>query len=529
MLFARLAAEGAGRPVDQHGFADGPWTPESLADAISSLEGNEKGIELRAVQVWFQDNDNGIGNDNIKWLARIFGCDDPEETSRWQAEIRASKDRLTAERRQRHGKSSPPNTDERTTGKTIGGDATETELGTNPPISARIPDDSASGIDLALRTETMFSGPNSLSMPITIWGGLGVLWFIAFSLGVHSVTYSPEAGIDKQVGLMWSPGWSIGEPVSLPIYLILISALARNWNNKDRSTLIASKGAQSIQTWPQKVRSFGASFWAILLICFGLIFLIQWIGVYFIPLQNNSADVVMIDWMLLALVRPEVISPTNAIWVSFLGFLYSGLIYWFLFSGSLLLYMHSSDYAEICKYQAPGSEVQDVDQSFQLGMKIIECVFRCTVLGILVALSIKINAAYLVTDADSISGWLLNDAAIALSASSERWSWINGSPSPFYTSFLLLFLLCFVFGACLMLVKSGIDKNSVFSQEARHAKGVWFRMCFVLVVLSAGYILIGQFYGFSILLSFSVIIALTSLFWQVEQSNNKIPDESLSR
>lgn len=89
-VFARLAAAGAGRPVDADGFPDGPWTPEKLADAISAIDANTKGIEVRAVQVWFQDNDNGISNENIRWLARIFGCDDPEATSVWQTELMAS-------------------------------------------------------------------------------------------------------------------------------------------------------------------------------------------------------------------------------------------------------------------------------------------------------------------------------------------------------------------------------------------------------------------------------------------------------
>src|SRR5690606_4896825 len=80
-LFARLAASGAGRPADRQGFADGSWTPRSLAEAISSIEANRDGIELRAVQVWFQDNDNGISTENMRWLARIFGCDDPEAAS----------------------------------------------------------------------------------------------------------------------------------------------------------------------------------------------------------------------------------------------------------------------------------------------------------------------------------------------------------------------------------------------------------------------------------------------------------------
>lgn len=86
-LFARLASAGAGRPVDPHGFPDGPWTPETLANAISSIEANRNGIELRTVQVWFQDNDNGISSENLKWLARILGCNDPEAASEWQTEL----------------------------------------------------------------------------------------------------------------------------------------------------------------------------------------------------------------------------------------------------------------------------------------------------------------------------------------------------------------------------------------------------------------------------------------------------------
>ncbi len=56
MLFNRLAAASAGRPIDEQRFGDGPWTDETLADAILSFEANRNGIELRAVQVWCQEN-----------------------------------------------------------------------------------------------------------------------------------------------------------------------------------------------------------------------------------------------------------------------------------------------------------------------------------------------------------------------------------------------------------------------------------------------------------------------------------------
>lgn len=61
---------GAGRPVDANGFSEGPWTPDLLAEAISEIDANNSGIELRSVQRWLQDNDSGINPENIRWLAR---------------------------------------------------------------------------------------------------------------------------------------------------------------------------------------------------------------------------------------------------------------------------------------------------------------------------------------------------------------------------------------------------------------------------------------------------------------------------
>ena len=519
VLFARLAAEGAGRSVDSKGFADGPWTAETLTQALCELDGNTKGIDLRSVQVWFQANDNGIGTENIRWLARIFGCDDPEETSRWAAEIRASKDRLTAERRAKKSDvgSSGPMQAQHAVDYDISLENTFLPSYTfvaSPPVPDTKP--TVSGISLALRCEQMFSGPNHLIMPIAIWGGLGILWFLTIILGVHSVTYSPSEGIEKQVGFIWSPGWNLGEPIFLPILLILCGSLINAWKESDRGRLLDYGRIKFEENWYAKVRSFTSSFWAIFLICFFLIFIVQWAGVYLLPLQADDPNVPMIDWMLIALVRPDVLSNNAAIFVSFLGFLYSGMIYWFLFSASLFLFTVSGDYAAICSEKDDSHIPLYNGHAFNIGLKIMQTVFRCTVLGILVALCIKMNAAYLVSDAEGITAWLWNDALIFLGYSNDRWLWINGSPSPFFTSFLLLFLLCFVFAACLVQVKTGIDNTVLFAQEESRAMRTWFRMGAVVLILSMGYITIGQFYGFSLLLGVSVTVAVASLFWRFE-------------
>src|SRR5690606_21625078 len=94
------AAAGAGRPLGKDGFPAGPWTPGLLAEAVSQIDSHRIGIDLRTVQLWFQENDKGISTGNIRWLARVFGCDDPVATSEWQVELSAAQSRLSAKRRE---------------------------------------------------------------------------------------------------------------------------------------------------------------------------------------------------------------------------------------------------------------------------------------------------------------------------------------------------------------------------------------------------------------------------------------------
>ena len=94
-----MATAGVGRPVDKDGFPEGPWKPDLLAAAISQIDTNPAGIELRTVQLWFENNDKGISANNIRWLARVLGCNDPEAASAWQNELSAAQSRLVSKRR----------------------------------------------------------------------------------------------------------------------------------------------------------------------------------------------------------------------------------------------------------------------------------------------------------------------------------------------------------------------------------------------------------------------------------------------
>lgn len=84
-LFKDLAAAGAGRPLDSDGFPSGPWTPELLAEAISQIDSNHVGVDLRTVQLWFQENDKGVTAFTV--------CDDHERQEQvWESLDQWSRD-----------------------------------------------------------------------------------------------------------------------------------------------------------------------------------------------------------------------------------------------------------------------------------------------------------------------------------------------------------------------------------------------------------------------------------------------------
>ena len=98
-LFDMLVISGAGRSLNSEGSPISAWTPDLLAEAISNLEGSKKDVDLRTVQLWFQDNGKGIGSKNIELLSRIFGCGDPKATVEWRLKLTTAQMQLVSNRR----------------------------------------------------------------------------------------------------------------------------------------------------------------------------------------------------------------------------------------------------------------------------------------------------------------------------------------------------------------------------------------------------------------------------------------------
>ncbi|MGB1215835.1 MAG: RcgA family putative transporter [Pikeienuella sp.] len=510
-LFKRLAAAGAGRPIDSDGFPEGPWTADLLADAITQIDSNGSGVDLRTVQLWFQDNDKGVSTENIRWLARIFGCDDPEMTSEWQAVISAAQSRLTARRRERkrNGRSNASDIQELATSQSASNDATGAKR----------------HLQLARTSEALFSHRSLLDLPIIVFAGAVTLGFLAYIAGVHHVTYSPVAGLEKQVGFIWAPNWTIEGLVLLPLFLIVVTQLLKFWKEERSSALrLGDLEVLDDSGWMRKVESFSIAFWVIFLACLLIVCVLQWTATYLSAFVTGNAKNAMIDWILVAVVRPDVVSIPEALVLSILAFLYSGMIYWFYLIGLLLMFIMANDFCEV--FRSLGRQSSDAKRlkALEVGTEMMCAIFRCTVFGILIAMCIKLNIAFLLSDGADIVSWLINDALSAVGMREVEAGWLDASALPYFTSFLLVMLTCFVFFASLTQIYWVLDLPATSnptshigeSQNAvcpfKLAKASWTKMVGVVALLVVSFLLIGQFIGFSILLTGSVLVAIYSLF-----------------
>ena len=487
VLFSHLAATGAGRPVDGDGVPEGPWTPELLAEAISLIDADGSGVDLRTVQFWFQDNDKGIRPESIRWLARIFGCGDPDATSEWQAHLSAAKSRLLAERRARRG-----------------ADGASLQTEDTPMVEG---DDAAHArgrLGLALRTEGLFSHESSLNLPVLVLAGSVTLGFIAYVMGVHSVTYAPREGMEKQVGFLWAPNWTILNMVLLPLYLIQVIDLLTFWKGTGRLRLLPQRERKD---WEQQVDSFSQSYWTILFICAALVFLVQWSGVYLRALLQGDAGRLMMDWTLIAVIRPEVISEREAVILTFLAFLYTAACVFLYLVGLVLMYTVVDDLYRISGASARGRDPDACPDA--PAVAVFVRIFRCTVLGLLMILCIKLQAAYLQSDGVNIIDWLFSDARSALGLHEGGSGSLGKQALANFSSFLLLFTTVAVFLFCLQRILR-VARGSQHGGLQPHVP--WSKMTAVVGLLVVSFFLIGGITGFSVVLVISMALALYSLF-----------------
>ena len=523
VLFSQLAAQGAGRPVDRHEVADGPWTPDTLAEAITAIDANKDGIDVRTVQVWFQANDNGISDKNIHWLARIFGCNDPVATSRWQSELKAAKERLAIERRARRNDTvkidDRPGERER---EKLPRANDRAHMPVAPMRQRRL---EHQRVSLAARAESMFLGGAPFGATMAMWAAVAVLLYVSYIFGVHDVTYVPADGVQKQVGLFWSPNWLLDRLVWLPLIVFTVSNLITSWREQWRPMLVAkcSESAQAC-SWDERLSAYASSFVGITLVCFFVVFMLQWYGSYLQPLIQNDEGSRVIDWLLVSIERPDVMTTTESMTASMYANLLSGIAYWYCFAGLMLLYIVSTDFKDISGRLQPIVEADKGLELLRMANLIVSSVFCCTVFALLTSIGIKLVTVYLMTDAANILHWLILDARALFNGQNGTWTWFDKSPSASITSFFVMFIPVFVFFLCASQIQSSV--NGQFSSKlaendetiasmataANKAKSAWLSWASVILLLVANFWLIGRFTGFSVLLLVSCCLAIFYVF-----------------
>ncbi|TIU44192.1 MAG: hypothetical protein E5V92_00390 [Mesorhizobium sp.] len=497
-IFKRLAAAGAGRPLGKDGFPAGPWTPELLAEAISQIDSNRIGVDLRTVQLWFQDNDKGISAANIRWLARVFGCGDPVATSEWQMELSAAQSRLAAKRRE-----------SKSAGSSIAREIPDTAL------AATFDDDTASPAELkrdtdakgprrrfslARKSEAFFTHGSPLNLPASVFAGVTALGFLSYTLGIHSVTYGRADGVVKQVGFLWTANWTFVFMVFLPLFFAFVTELVTFWKDEGRPKVVGNGNKmESDDDWARSVEASSYSYWAVFLICVLFAGLFQWIGVSLIPLMKGGGDYAT-DWGSLAIVRPEVISVPEAVVFTGLAYLYMCLCFYLLFVGLILLYTVVHDLCRIGKAASNRPEVDYQHELNEASLRVMRGTFRCTVLGVLIGIVMKVQSAYLTSRGENVVAWLVGDMSSAFHGGNDVSDGIAYRMPTHYSSFLIVISTCgvFVYGT----VRLGVG--------SRFPVPLW-KMSAIVALLVTGYLLIDAFAGFSILLGVGGLLAIYGL------------------
>lgn len=513
-LFARLAAVGAGRPVDKDGFADGPWTPEALADEISAIDGNDEGVELRSVQVWFQDNDNGISDQNLRWLARVFGCSDPEATSQWQAELKAAKERLASQRR-----------DKKRQRTTAVGPTLIPELEGEPQDRTSNPhfeypqDDADQAAlpcakTLAEKCERMLSGATSLNLQFGHWMvfcGLGVMNYV---LGTLNVTYSPQPGLEKQVGFIWAPTLTVLPIIALPAFVFFVSNMNTYWRDTGRRKCVAGRvtsiDGKSNAAWYAKVNDFSFSFWSIALFCLLFVFGFQWAGIYLPAYLSGDNHGVQIDRYLVALVRPELITIPEAMVLSAIGYMYTASYISIFMFGLLFSIIATLDYEDICTTVELEGRSIDRTQLRKEGQKLLWAVFRVVVFALWLAVLVKLQITYLQSDGKDFVTWLRTDAARALGANVTPNGWLDNSSISHFTTFMMMVVSVTIFIVCVIKMRSIFNRLELYDSDYHFTrdKPTLTSMFLVIILLSVNLVLVGRLNGFSLVLAASAVASV---------------------
>jgi hypothetical protein len=441
------------------------------------------------VQLWFQENEKGISAANIGLLARVLSCGDITSTSDWVMELSAAQSRLVAKRRE----------------KKVDADTLAAKV--QEPVEIRLPskplivgDDERKSRTLARQSEAFFSDGAPLNLPASVFAGMSALGFFSYIIGIHNVSFTRSDGVIKQVGFLWAANWTLVFMVFLPLFLASVSELVTSWKHEERPKFSEGTQEDSNRAWQRIIDALSSSFWAVFLICLIFAGVVQWFGVCLMPLINGGGNFA-IDWGTIAIVRPDVIAVPVAIIFTAFAYLYMSLSFFLFFSGLILLYSVINDLWKIRE-----TRKMRPDAGFQADLNgaafwVMRWVFRCTILGILIATVMKLQSSYLASNGTSVVAWVISDISSTLYERADVHSRISYRMPTHYSSLLIAISTCFVF-LC-GVIRAG---------PGNQFKVPMWIMTAVVALLFASYLSIDAFSGFSVPMFAGLFIGIYSLF-----------------
>jgi hypothetical protein len=289
--------------------------------------------------------------------------------------------------------------------------------------------------------------------------------------------------------------------VFLPLFFTFATELLVFWKNEGRLKLVAQADRmESDHAWARLVEASSYTYWSVFLICVLFAGLFQWVGVCLIPLINGGGNYA-VDWGKLAIVRPEVISVWEEVVFTGIAYLYMCICFYLFFVGLILLYTVVYDLWKVGETSKNQQKVDDQQDISEVRLRVIRGIFRCTVLGVLIAICMKAQSSYLTSTSENIVAWLVNDMSSVFHGFNRVSDGIGYRMPTHYSSLLIAVSACVVF--LFASIRLGVG--------SRFRVLLW-KMSAVVALLAAGYLLIGAFAGFSILLGVGLLLAIYGLF-----------------
>lgn len=133
------------------------------------------------------------------------------------------------------------------------------------------------------------------------------------------------------------------------------------------------------------------------------------------------------------------------------------------FAGLILLYSVINDFWKIGGAAKSRTRLE-VDDLSDTGFWVMQWVFRCTLLGMLIATVMKLQSSYLASNGTSIVAWVISDLSSILFERSDVYSRISYRMPTHYSSLLIAISTCFVFLYGVLRAGSGSQYRVVFGK-----------------------------------------------------------------